>query len=421
MIVYLGFALDFLYRLCFGFFSTKFFRKFRDLLQVNRAPSDYSWEWHTQESVVYVRTKHVGPGSATQFYIGSTADTIHRRELSRRRKFLQLCRHRIAYFEPALKVWACQGDFYCGIGIVLRHVEDTGDRLAWEAKYIRDFQPPLNTSWVGQLLSKLRLHERRFTLPSPGTGRRFVDRARRHARYKVLASLQPIESNDVFLSLYKLGSNSKQKFHEAKLLRSRLTDLTHLYLRARLMKFISGPWKTRATKQLRLTLAFRQGHPPSVNRPLILPRLSHDLRQEVQILIRRLTCQERCNFPPLHLPTTKLVYCKGQQLATQVINYRTFLRRWTRTQTRVCTCGRLAEAYPQAVTASGHVFSAARTNSSERRLVRCQLVRHDVFLQRHMDSFDKSGIGEFWRKRWRLPSRIKSVLQDWVQEQWPTT
>ena len=25
---------------------------------------------------------------------------------------------------------------------------------------------------------------------------------------------------------------------------------------------------------------------------------------------------------------------------------------------------------------------------------------------------------ESWRKRWRLPSRIKSVLQDWVQEQW---
>ena len=209
-----------------------------------------------------------------------------------------------------------------GVGIVLRHVEDTVDRLAWEAKYIRDFQPPLNTPWVGQLLGKLRLHERRFTLPSPGTGRRFVDRARRHARYKFSASLQPVESNAVFLSLYKLGSNSKQKFHEAKLLRSRLTDLTHLYLRARLMKFISEPWKTRATDQLRLTLAFRQGHPPPANRLLILAPLSHDLRQEVQILLRRLICQERCNFPPLHLPTTKLVYCKGQQLATQVFNYR---------------------------------------------------------------------------------------------------
>ncbi|CAE7447475.1 unnamed protein product [Symbiodinium microadriaticum] len=38
---------------------------------------------------------------------------------------------------------------------------------------------------------------------------------------------------------------------------------------------------------LRFTLP-SPGHPPSVNRPLILPRLSHDLRQEVQILIRRL-------------------------------------------------------------------------------------------------------------------------------------
>ena len=298
----------------FGFFSTKFFRKFRDLLQVNRVPSDYSWEWHTQESVVYVRTKHVGPGSATQFYIGSTADTVHRRELSRRRKYLQLCRDRIAYFEPALKVWAFQGDFYCGIGIVLRQVSDTVDRLAWEAKYIRDFQPPLNAPWVGQLLRKHRLHERRFVLPSPGTGRRFVTRARRHARYRFSAYSHCVESNDVFLSMYKLGSNSKLKFLEAKLLRSRSTDLTHLYLRSRLLKFVSEPWKTRATNQLRLTLKFRQGHPPPVNRPLVLAPLSHDLRQQGRILLRRLICQERCNFPPLHLPRPSWFIAKVHNL-----------------------------------------------------------------------------------------------------------
>ena len=114
-----------------GFYATKFFNKLRHLFHVCQVPSDYSWEWHTQESVVYARTTHNGFRFAARLYVGSTGQTIHRRELARRRKLIQWSRDRIAYYEPALKIWHHQGNFYQGVCIVLQQALDTERRLDW--------------------------------------------------------------------------------------------------------------------------------------------------------------------------------------------------------------------------------------------------------------------------------------------------
>ena len=113
-----------------GFYATKFFSKLRHLFHACQVPSDYSWEWHTQELVVYARTTHIGFRSAAQLYVGFTGQTTHRRELARRRKLILLSRDRIAYYEPALKIWHHQGNFYQGVCIVLHPALDTERRLA---------------------------------------------------------------------------------------------------------------------------------------------------------------------------------------------------------------------------------------------------------------------------------------------------
>ena len=115
-----------------GFYGTKFFCKLRQLFHACKLPFDYSWEWHTQESVVYARTTPVGFRAGAQLYIGSTGQTVHRRELARRRKLIQLSRDRIAYYEPALKIWHSQGNFYQGICVVLRQEPQSESRLALE-------------------------------------------------------------------------------------------------------------------------------------------------------------------------------------------------------------------------------------------------------------------------------------------------
>ena len=221
-----------------GFFSTKFFSKLRHLFHACRVPFDYSWDWHAQESVIYARTTHIGLRSVAQLYVGSTGQTVHCRELARRRKLIQLSRDRIAYYEPTLKIWHHQGNFHQGICIVLQQSSSIEHRLAFESSLIRIYQPSLNAPWVGQLLSKLRLHERKFTIPAPTTGIRFVRRAHRHARYRHVGtapcSASVASSSEICVSLYRIGPNTRQKFEEARRLRSRHTPLTALYLRARL-------------------------------------------------------------------------------------------------------------------------------------------------------------------------------------------
>ena len=198
---------------------------------------------------MYARTTHIGFRSAAQLYVGSTGQTVHRRELARRCKLIQLSRDRIAYYEPALKIWHRQGNFCQGICIVLQQASDTERRLALESSLIRSYQPSLNAPWVRQLLSRLRLHEPKFVRPAPTTGIRFVRRAHRHARYRhagIVPSSESLASpSEICVSLYRLGSNAKTKFEEARLLRSRNTPWTALYLRARLLKFVDEPWQTR--------------------------------------------------------------------------------------------------------------------------------------------------------------------------------
>ena len=126
-----------------GFYATKFFSKLRSLFHACRVPFDYSWDWHVQESVIYARTTHIGFRSAAQLYVGSTGQTVYRRELARRRKLIQLSRDRVAYYEPALHH---QGNFYQGICIVLQQSPSTEHRLAFESSLIRIYQ--LNAPWV---------------------------------------------------------------------------------------------------------------------------------------------------------------------------------------------------------------------------------------------------------------------------------
>ena len=163
-------------------------------------------------------------------------------------------------------------------------------------------------------------------------------------------------SSEICASLYRLGSNTKKKFEEAKLPRSRNTPLTALYLRARILKFVDEAWQTKARKSLHNVLRYRKGDLAPRNTSLILFPTAHDLRTEVRLLIRSIIQVERCNFPPLHLPSDKL---KGQPLTQLVFNYRSFMKNWSRNASVKCTCiGFHAKCRDTAII-SGHLMCAA--------------------------------------------------------------
>ena len=144
------------------------------------------------------------------------------------------------------------------------------------------------------------------------------------------------------------------------MLRSNKVPLAALYLRARLLKFIDEPWRSRAQRQLQGVLRFRKGDLPPQNVPLILQPAAHDLRTEVKSLIKNIIREQKCNFPPLLLPSDKLILRKGQQLTQLVFNYRAFMRTWTRNANVLCKCKRFQSTTQANSIVEGHVMCAAR-------------------------------------------------------------
>ena len=258
-------------------------------------------------------------------------------------------------------------------------------------------------------------------LPAPTTGIRFVRRAHRHARYRhggfALSSENLTSSSEICASLYRLGSNTKKKFEEAKLLRSRDTPLTALYLRARFLKFVDEPWQTRARKYLQNVLRYRKGDLPPRNTSLILLPTAHDLRTEVRLLIRSIIRVERCNFPPLHLPSDKLILKKGQPLTQLVFNYRSFMKNWSRNASVKCTCvGFHAKCMDTAII-SGHLMCAAADVIPLSCLATANLADTTYF------SGDKWRAATLrtlrnWCKHWKLPLQVSAQLPRWVTGGW---
>ena len=162
-----------------SFQRTTIFHRLSDLLTQFQVDRDYTWEWHDMKGVVYMRLGLHPSWRSAEIYIGSTSATVSVREASRRRKYIQRCHNKLAFYEPAIKVWHRKRNFYHGVTLVLCQVAELPDRLATETALIRSLRPDLNHPFVSQTLSQLRLHEARFVLPKPGTGQQFAQRAQR--------------------------------------------------------------------------------------------------------------------------------------------------------------------------------------------------------------------------------------------------
>ena len=113
-----------------------------------------------------------------------------------------------------------------------------------------------------------------------------------------------------------------------------------------------------------------------------------------------------------------MVYCKGQPLATQVFQLQEFLATLdlhADNGVHLWQVGRSIihlQSWPADTS-----FAAARTVAPNAALSGANLSDTMYFRKDRWIHLTNRTM-ESWRRRWRLPSRIKSVLQAWVQEQW---
>ena len=257
-------------------FSTMY-RRIRDLLIQFDVPVAYPWEWYQRQSMVYLRVSVTSTLQSAMLYVGATSDNVQGPEATRRRKFIPYARKKLSHFEPALKVFHRKRSFYHGILIALHQEQDGLSLLATEAALIHAVRPQLNYPWVQDVMKALRIKQTRFRMPQARAGLRRIRKASALTRHHHGAYHTRIISNrDIFLSLYRLGSDSVQKFEESCRLRSHVVPVQAIYLRCRLVVIIDEPFRTRAISQLRLILDFRKGHYPPTNIPLRLPPLQTD-------------------------------------------------------------------------------------------------------------------------------------------------
>ena len=360
---------------------------------------------HQQQHMVYLRVSLVVSLRKATLY----QDNVQGREATRHWKFIQFSRKKLSYCEPALRVYHRHRDFDRGIVLALHHEPDRLALLAMEAALIQDVRPELNHPWVLDTLKRLRIKPQRCRLSK--TGLRFIRKATALVRKRRGVYHQRIMGNrSVFLSLYRLGSDSVKKFEESRLLRSHVTPLQALYLRCRLLSRIDEPFRTRSGKQLRLILAFRKGQQPPTNVPLRLPPLTHDLVGEVQRILRFIVTTERVNFPPLHLPSVKMVEIKARCWHRSAFNFRSFLRLWTPGKPHECTCQKWCH------TPSTHLFAPVRQILPVSPLANLNLNDTTFLPAKQWQRIAEKEVRK-WCTRWKLPDRILQGLLQWVQQQ----
>ena len=121
----------------------------------------------------------------------------------------------------------------------MHHELDGLTLLATEEALIRGVRPQLNYPWVQDVLKRLRIKQVRFRMPQARTGLRKIRKADALIRHHHGAHYARIKTNkDIFLSLYRLGRDSVQKFEESRRLRSHVVPLQAIYLRCRLVAII---------------------------------------------------------------------------------------------------------------------------------------------------------------------------------------
>ena len=129
-------------------------------------------------------------------------------------------------------------------------------------------------------------------------------------------------SEVIYKLLTRLGSDTIEKFHVSKLLRSTQTDVTYLFLLLRLSRHLGEPFRTRSQSQLRLIFQFKGTGPPPPNVPMRLQILSDPLYDQIKHWLLDFTFHHAVNFPPFHKVRAPFVRVRNRTLGLLFFTFR---------------------------------------------------------------------------------------------------
>ena len=357
------------------------------------------------------------------FYIGSTTLDIFQREQSRLRKFRQLEKNQLAYYEPALKFWHRTNTFWQYVGIPLLHVKT--DVLAVETALQKQLSPTLNWPHILPLLRKHNIQRQQYSLPTTKAnvilGQTVMKRWRKLSSSIFATTIQLQRQHktleDKYRLLYALGSDTIQKFHVSAHLRQFTISTPFIFLLWRLSRFVSEPFRSRCQNQLRLILESRHTTIPPANIPLRLHIPDDTMLENIRNWMLGFTFFHRIHFPPLHKPRAPIIHVKNKTWGQVLYNFRRFLKWWYPDRIPSCTCAHFPEHIQQKPKTTEHIVAWASEcfpHTSEFRYHTGSEVAPSwrVFHYQATEQFEK------WLKKWHLPVHLQQYWQHFLNKQW---
>ena len=357
------------------------------------------------------------------YYIGSSILSLFDREMSRKRKYRQLCSGITAYYEPALRYWKRTRTFFQHAVIPLQFTSDSLTTRSTEISFQQQYRPQLNHPWINPLLRRRGLHVPQYNIPTTRHGpigltrlHRHHRRLERHHAHECVLDLHLLKTLDVLHLLHRLGSDTKEKFYTSQVLRSHSASHEILYLLWSQHFHIDEPWRSRAAAQLKLIFRFRKLMIPPAQATLRLFQLSHGFLQRCRQQFRCFLRLHSHLFPPLQVPASPIIEVKSRTLEHYLFNFRTFLRQWTPSSSPQCSCHRIRPDYPRHPD-SCHIIGFASDLFpglllSEAHLQDTVWPDERYFLNHSVAQMDR------WLHAWQLPSRLHIEWQHFFRQEW---
>ena len=187
------------------------------------------------------------------------------REYSRSRKFLPLTNDKLVQAELALCFWKEHNNLYVWAPIPL--FVERADYRCLELALIQEWQPRLNDPFICQFF-----HPKKGVLKKPAmnTNAQFgLATLWRRAKHKftpqvvkdILASDRFQNHLELWTIIHALGSNTKARFEQTKMLRSNEGGLTLCYTLRRLANNIQEPYRTLSLQAIDASIRWWRGKP----------------------------------------------------------------------------------------------------------------------------------------------------------------
>ena len=224
--------------------------------------------------------------------------------------------------------------------------------------------------------------------------------------------------------IHALGSNTRARFEQTKMLRSNDGGLTLCYALRRLANNIQEPFRTLSLNAIDASIKWCKGKPAPRATALRAPwSLTPNLQQQLKQFLRKWHLQILPYQVPCHTPSFKMVFIKHAAVLDQLCNHKQAIADWYTTQPATCCCKKwepfktaaLDPPDPHWVLAGSLLHSLV---PEELAVIAEGSLLNKVFpSKKEYQNQLKLGL-HGWTKRNGLPSMPNSEISDFSQHLW---